>query len=199
MTLASVTTAYGARADEYIDAVGRIEHVADADLALITEWAGSLNGPLLDVGCGPGQWTHWLGSRGVVVEGIDPTSEFVERARAAYPGETYRVGRAESLNVEPGSLGGVLAWYSLIHTRPDDIDEALDEFARCIRPGGGLLLGFFTAAEQASFDHAIATAFTWPVELLAGRVEAAGFTVSGTDTRAERPDRTHGSITAVRR
>ena len=198
MSLASVRESYGARADEYIAAVGGIEHLAAADTALIERWARDLNGPVLDVGCGPGQWTHLLSGLGVDASGVDPVPEFVDRARASYPAGRYRVGQAEGLGVADASLGGVLAWYSLIHTDPSDIGEALTEFARCIRPGGGLALGFFTGAELAPFEHAITTAYFWPVELLQREVEAAGFTVTHTEQRTDRPNRAHAALLGVR-
>lgn len=198
MTLESISDAYGSRVVEYIDAVGRIEHVAEADLALVTQWATALEGHVLDVGCGPGQWTHDLMELGVSVEGVDPVPAFIEHARATYPGVRYRAGRSESLGVDDGTLGGVLAWYSLIHTDPARIDEPLAEFARCLRPGGGLAVGFFAGSELGSFAHAITTAYHWPIDLLASKVEAAGFTVRHTESRTDRPNRTHGAILAVR-
>ena len=42
-----------------------------------------------------------------------------------------------------GSLGGILAWLSTIHHEPSRIGIPLAEFARTLRPGGGLLLGYF--------------------------------------------------------
>jgi hypothetical protein len=67
--------------------------------------------------------------------------------------------------VEDASLGGILAWFSLIHTDPDQIGAPLTEFARGTRPGGGLLIGIFEGAELAPFDHAVTTAYFWPVSL----------------------------------
>lgn len=198
MSLESVRHAYGARASEYVDAVGRIEHVAAPDLALVERWARRIEGPVLDVGCGPGQWTHFLAGLGTDVEGVDPVPELIESAQATYPDHRYRVGRAEALGVDDGSLGGVLAWYSLIHTEPERIGAALAELARCLRPGGGLALGFFTSSTLEPFEHAVTTAYTWPVELLACEVEAAGFTVTHTESRADRPAREHGAILATR-
>ncbi|MFT3888406.1 MAG: class I SAM-dependent methyltransferase [Arachnia sp.] len=190
--------AYGARAAEYVEAVGRIEHVAEADLALVSGWAAGLEGLVLDVGCGPGQWTHHLAGMGVAVEGVDPAPAFVDHATATYPGVVYRLGWAEDLGVDDGALGGVLAWYSLIHTAPDCIDAPLAEFARCVRPGGGLALGFFAGPTLGRFAHAVAPAFHWPVDMLAARVETAGFAVVHTESRSDRPGRTHGALLAVR-
>ncbi|MCE5288913.1 MAG: class I SAM-dependent methyltransferase [Nocardiaceae bacterium] len=95
MSFESVRAAYGARASEYIEVVGHIDHVAAADLALVESWARRVQGQVLDVGCGPGQWTHFLTCLGVEAEGVDPVPEFIESARTTYPREHYRLARAE--------------------------------------------------------------------------------------------------------
>ncbi|MEY8567473.1 class I SAM-dependent methyltransferase [Corynebacteriaceae bacterium 7-707] len=194
----AAAAAYGRRADEYIDAVGRIEHAEDADVTLIVDWARGVHGPVLDVGCGPGQWTHLLATNGVDVEGIDPVPAFLDRARQSYPGVPFRLGCAEELDAPTSSLGGILAWYSLIHSSPGGVAAALGEFAICVRPGGGLLLGFFTAEVHGTFDHAVTTAHHWPLGALEKLVVDAGFSVTHSATRPGRPGRTHGEIVAVR-
>lgn len=194
----SVRAAYSVKASEYVAALGNIDHAAAPDLALVEHWARSIEGPVLDVGCGPGQWTQYLASLGVDAEGIDPVPELIESAQARYPGVRYRLGRAEALGVDECALGAVLAWYSLIHTDPDRIDAALTEFARCIWPGGGLLLGFFTGLKLEPFEHAITTAYYWPIDLLAGKVESVGFTVTHAETRTDPGARRHGAILATR-
>ncbi|GAA4751821.1 class I SAM-dependent methyltransferase [Gordonia alkaliphila] len=190
---------YAARADEYIAAVGRIEHTDPADRALLQQWAATVNGPILDVGCGPGQWTEYLTAAGADIAGIDPVPEFIDRARADYPHFRFDVGRAEQLPVADRTLGGILAWYSLIHTPPEQIGAALAEFARCLRPDGRLALGFFTGTRQDRFAHAVQPAYRWPVDLLVSVLETAGFRVDHTETRSGRPDRDHGAILAARR
>ncbi|WP_420097961.1 class I SAM-dependent methyltransferase [Corynebacterium sp.] len=198
MTPPTAAAAYGARAVEYTEVVGHIDHAEKADLQLVGAWVRSIDGKILDVGCGPGQWTHWLRGEGIDIEGVDPVPEFIDLARQEYPGVPYLVGHAENLDVPSSSLGGVLAWYSLIHSTPEDVAAALGEFARCVRPGGGLLLGFFTAAEHGPFDHAVTTAYHWPLDALEKFVEDAGFTVTHSATRPGRPGRTHGEILAMR-
>ena len=194
----AAVSAYAARADEYVDAVGRMEHVSKLDLDFVQTWASSIDGRIIDIGSGPGQWTNYLRECGANIDGVDPVREFVDRAKVDYPETQYRLGEAEHLEAEDGALGGVLAWYSLIHAPPSEISLPLSEFARAIRPGGSLLLGFFTADHQAAFNHAIAPAYYWPVEMLVSRVEEAGFRVTHTETRLDRPARTHGALTAVR-
>ena len=46
----------------------------------------------------------------------------------------------ESLPVEDGALGGVLAHYSVIHTPPGELPELLAELVRVLAPGGRFLI-----------------------------------------------------------
>ena len=162
-------------------------------------WAGTVSGQILDAGCGPGQWSDFLAGCGCTVRGVDLVPEFVERARARYPDLVFDVGDVETLAATTGSLGGVLAWYSLIHHDPRQISVPLTEFARVIRPGGGLLVGFFEGTPGGMFDHAVTTAYRWPATALAHELTAAGFEVIETHTRTGLGHRPHGAITARRR
>lgn len=198
MTVDRVRDSYSDRADEYIAALGMIEHAAQADRDYLLAWAHSVDGRILDVGCGPGQWTNYLHEAGLDVEGLDPVEAFVDDATARYPSVRFRVGRAQQLDVPDGSLGGVLAWFSLIHTRPDLIAAPLREFARCIRPGGSVALGYFDGAPGRPFDHAISTAYFWSADALTERLERAGFVVTDAETRQDPGVRRQGVIVATR-
>jgi ubiquinone/menaquinone biosynthesis C-methylase UbiE len=198
MSVARVREAYAARAAEYTDLFGSIEAAAEQDREHVLAWARGVDGRIIDVGCGPGQWTSYLHEHGIDVEGVDPVPEFIDIARQRHPGVGYRIGRADALGVADASLGGVLAWYSLIHTDPDQIGALLTELARCTRPGGGLAIGFFEGAELAPFDHAVTTAYFWPVDLLSSRVEQAGFAVADVRTRTDPGTRPQGAILARR-
>ena len=211
----AVRSAYSSRAAEYAAALGSTNAVHPADLGLVSRWADELDGPVLDLGCGPGHWTAFLAGRGghsgrdghsghaplggLDVTGIDPVPAFVEHARRMYPGVHYETGSAEDLRADDASLGGVLAWYSLIHHSPDAIDGPLREIARVLRPGGRLLVGFFEAEALGPFEHAVVTAWRWPVAELAARLEAAGLTVLGTTTRTDPGSRPHAALIAEHR
>ena len=198
MTVGEVQRAYGARAAEYAEHLGVMEAVAAPDRELVLSWAQTLTGPVLDVGCGPGHWSAYLHELGIDVTGIDPTPEFIMHARSVHPAVVFREGRAEQLDVPEESLGGVLAWYSLIHAQPAEVAVALVEFARTLRSGGGLVIGFFEGPVFEPFDHAITTAYRWPVDALSVLVREAGFTVTETHTRTDPGVRPHGAITAIR-
>ncbi len=195
----AVRESYSARSREYSDLFGSVTSAHPSDRALIASWAETVAGPVLDAGCGPGQWTSFLAERGLPVSGVDLVPEFVERARAQHPGLSFEVGSYEALDTPPGTLGGVLSWYSLIHHSPKDIGTPLAEFARVIRSGGGLLVGFFEGPTVEAFDHAVSTAYRWPVVALAQELVDAGFEIVETHTRSGSGYRPHGAIAAVRR
>jgi SAM-dependent methyltransferase len=198
MTASEVTKAYGARSAEYIELFGSINTAAEVDRTAVLAWARGITGPIVDVGCGPGQWTHFLSEHGFGVTGIDPTPEFIADAQRRYRGTDFLIGQAEHLDAENESIGGILSWFSLIHTSPELVDVALYEFARCLRPGGGLAIGFFEGPELLAFDHAVAAAYYWPLDLLSARLTTCGFTVTGAATRTDPGVRRQGLITAER-
>jgi SAM-dependent methyltransferase len=195
----AVARAYGAWATEYADLLGRMDAVADEDRALVLRWARDLDGPVLDAGCGPGHWTDLLHRTGVDVEGVDPTPEMLGLARERFPEARFRAGRLEELGVPDASLAGVLAWFSLVHSDPADVPVALSAVARALRPGGRLLLGFFTGERVEPFDHAVVTAWRWPVDVLAERVGDAGLVVLETHARTDPGLRPQGALVAERR
>lgn len=193
------SAAYAARAEEYTDLFGSMDAVHGDDRALVERWAAGLAGRVVDAGCGPGHWTDFLARQGLDAEGVDLAEPFLERARAAYPGVPFRRASLADLGVPDGSLGGVLAWYSLIHTPPAETGAVLAGLARAVAPGGGLLLGFCRGPRVEPFDHTVTTAWFWPVDELAARVERAGFDVVGTAERTDPGVRPHGAISARRR
>lgn len=200
---ADVAARYAERAGEYARHLGSMSSVHPADEHLVTSWAAGLGGaghggPVLDAGCGPGHWSGHLAARGVDVRGVDQVPEFVEHARRAHPTVPFDLADVDALPYGPGQFSGVLAWYSLIHHDPGDIRRPLDEFARVLRPGGGLLVGFFTGSAVEPFDHAVATAWRWSPDLLADALRASRFDVLETHARTGPTSgpRPHGALVA---
>lgn len=72
-----------------------------------------------DVGCGPGHMTEHLHSLGVPAFGVELSPGMVSVARRQRPGIRFETGSMTALETADGELGGVLAWYSIIHTPPE--------------------------------------------------------------------------------
>ncbi|WP_324014449.1 class I SAM-dependent DNA methyltransferase [Microbacterium sp. JZ37] len=195
---ASVRDAYTARADEYVRLLGSVDAMAPADERRITAWARSVDGRIVDAGCGPGHWTKHLHDIGCTLEGVDLVDAFVRSARERFPDVTFRRGDLRDLRVDDGSLGGILAWYSLIHLDPAEIPAVLAEFERALTPGGSLLIGLFDGADIEPFPHKVVTAHRWPAAEMRRALEAAGFAVTDIEQRADPGARPHAAIVAVR-
>ncbi|MBF5030396.1 class I SAM-dependent methyltransferase [Micromonospora sp. ANENR4] len=193
-----VRQAYGAVATLYIELFGTTGKVHADDLALIGRHLTVRTGPVFDLGCGPGHLTDHLRSLGVDATGIDMVPEFVAHARATHPDGAYRLGSLDDLAVPDHSVAGILAWYSLIHLPPPELDGVLAEFRRAIVPGGRLVAGIFVGDEVGTFDHKVATAYRWPVEEFSARLRRAGFAeverLTRLDDEAHRP---HAAVAAV--
>ena len=156
---------------------------------------------ILDVGCGPGHLAHHLSTLSADVLGIDLLPEFIHHATATHPEGRYLRGSAEQLPIADQCAAGILAWFSLIHLTPDDLDPALAELGRVVATGGPLVIGCFDADELGPFDHAVATAYRWPAGELSARLQRAGFEEveriqrPGVDRAGARP---HAAIAAIR-
>ncbi|WP_247673733.1 class I SAM-dependent methyltransferase [Micromonospora sp. C51] len=170
------------------------------DTALIRDHLGGLDGAVLDLGCGPGHWTAYLHSLGVEVTGIDLVPEFIDHARANFPGPAFRLGSMTELDVPDHSVAGVLSWYSTIHLPPPELDHVLTEFRRMLTPSGRLVIGFFDSEDEvAEFDHKVLTAYRWPVDEFSARLTRAGFTELQRLQQQipDRPDRRYAAIAAT--
>ncbi|WP_207212047.1 class I SAM-dependent DNA methyltransferase [Promicromonospora panici] len=167
--LATVRADYDEMADAYTAFIGEafagepLNHVMVQAFADLVGQAGG--GPVADVGCGPGHVTAYLRERGVDAFGVDLSPQLVAAARAANPGIRFDVGDMGALSVSPGSLAGVVANYSLIHTPPDVLPTTLAELSRVLAPGGYILTAFQALdgndATAEPFDHKVSPAWRY--------------------------------------
>jgi SAM-dependent methyltransferase len=198
MNVSGVEQAYSALAHRYIELFGSGQHEHPEDLRLIDRHLAHLAGPVLDLGCGPGHLTGYLLSKCPDVTGIDLVPEFIAHARRAHPTARFEVGSITSSTWANGSVAGALAWYSLIHFEPDELDGALDEIRRIMAPGGVVVVGFFEGPRCEPFEHKVVTARRWPVDEMARRLAEAGLIEVD---RLQRPQdgerRPHAAIAAI--
>ena len=180
----------------FIDS-GWQEHEGDTEL--VRRHLTGLAGPVLDLGCGPGQWSGLLHSLGAQVTGIDIVPEFIAHARANHPGPEFRLGSMTETGVPDHSVTGILSWYSTIHLPPTELDRVLTEFRRLLVPSGVLVAGFFDSDDGVQpFDHAVTTAYRWPVDTFVEHLTRAGFSELQRvqHPNAERLDRKYAAVAA---
>jgi len=154
---------------------------------------------VLDAGCGPGHWTHFLQGQGLDVSGIDLVPEYIQNARSRFPDVPFRVASLRALDLPGGYHAGVLAWYSLIHFAPAELPPVIMELRRLLQPQGRLLVGFFEGESAEPFDHAVTTAYYWSADQMGAMLRDAGFEVLDVETRHDPGRRPHAAIAAIAR
>ncbi|MFJ2416365.1 class I SAM-dependent DNA methyltransferase [Streptomyces brevispora] len=179
--LKATSDAYDAMAVVYADFVRDSLDALPLDRAVVAAFAELARendaGPVAELGCGPGYLTAHLRSLGLDAFGIDLSPVMIALAREAYPDLRFEVGSMDALDLADGELGGIVSWYSAIHTPPQELPSYFTEFRRLLPPGGILLFAFFEAGggPVTAFDHKVTTAYRWPIDGLAGLARDAGF------------------------
>ena len=94
---------------------------------------------LLDVGCGEGQLARAVKGQNpsVRVVGVDPTPRQIEVAEDRGGGVDYHVAPADALPFDDASFDAVLA--CLVFEHIDNLEGAIAEVARVLKPGGTFL------------------------------------------------------------
>jgi SAM-dependent methyltransferase len=184
---------YDAVAETYAELFGGELAGKPLDRALLAAFAETVSGPVADLGCGPGHVTAHLRGLGCEAFGVDLSPEMVAVARRTYPAVSFSQGDMTQLDITSGSLGGIVAFYSIIHLPPDLLPVALAEFARALAPGGQVLLAFQTGAGERRHQtdwhgHAVALDHyrRTPADVTA-HLATAGLHVHATLTRAPLP------------
>jgi len=151
-SLAKTRDSYDAIAAEYSDLVNSDLDDRPLDRALFAAFAelvrASGNGPVADVGCGSGRVTVLLSRLGLDAFGVDLSPGMVSLARRNHPQLRFEEGSMLELDMPAAGLGGLLAYYSIIHIARERRPEIFAEFHRVLTPGGVLMLVFQIGDEQ---------------------------------------------------
>jgi SAM-dependent methyltransferase len=126
--------------------------------------------------------TAHLHDLGLNAFGIDLSPGMVTVARQAHPGLRFDEGTMTALHLADGSLGGIVAWYSIIHTPPERLPLVFAEFSRVLAPGGHVLLAFQAGDERVRIEHGYGhdvslDAYRLAPERVEGLIDRAGLVV----------------------
>jgi ubiquinone/menaquinone biosynthesis C-methylase UbiE len=98
------------------------------------------DGPVVDVGAGPGQVSAYLADRDIDVIATDLAPRMLDVARRRLVGAPLLAADLRHLPMRAHSCAGVAAWYVLPFVRRHELRTALTELRRVLRSGGVIAL-----------------------------------------------------------
>jgi len=160
------------------------------DRQLLCAFAAAVADPVADVGCGPGQVGAYLRGRGRRVLGIDLSTEMSRLATARL--DAAAVADMRELPISAGVLGGLVAFYSVIHVRRQELDALVREFRRVLRPGGRLLMSAHEGDGEVMADDFLGQPVPFAATLyglteLSGAISRAGLDLASAERRPPYP------------
>jgi SAM-dependent methyltransferase len=148
--------------------------------------------PVLDVGCGRGEFLDLLTARHIDARGIDLNHEMAEacRARGLNVTEADAVGHLSTL--ADGTLGGIFSAQVVEHLQPAYLLRLLELSFHKLRPGGRLVLETLNPACWVAFFDSYIRDIThvWPLhpDTLKYLVTASGFSSATVEFRSPVPE-----------
>jgi ubiquinone/menaquinone biosynthesis C-methylase UbiE len=134
-------------------------------------------GRFLDAGCGTGSAGSWLHHVGNVV-GLDFEPLALELYAERHPATRLVVGDVTHLPFADGSFDGLLCVTVLVHQSVSDVDAAVRELVRVVRPGGTVaLLEAGVRRLRRAHDRETHSARRFSRRELAAHLAAAGCTI----------------------
>ncbi|MBK8755249.1 MAG: methyltransferase domain-containing protein [Candidatus Competibacteraceae bacterium] len=141
--------------------------------------AGDPTAPVLDIGCGRGEWLELLGEQGLTAHGLDLNRMMVHECHgyglAVTEGDAIAYLRRQSAN----SLGAVTGFHIVEHLPFPQLIALLDETLRVLKPGGVAIF------ETPNSENLVVGAYTFyfdpthrnplPPPILQYLAEARGF------------------------
>lgn len=160
------------------------------DRHLLEAFAASVGDVVVDVGCGPGHISAFVRQHGRTVIGVDLSFEMARLAIGRL--DSSMVAHMCSLPLSGGQVGGLLAFFSLIHLPRAELGAALAECHRVLRPGGRILFTVHEGSGEVHVDnfldeHVPFAATLFELEELVGACHSAGLQITNVERMPPRP------------
>jgi len=155
----SIEQSYDSAAKAYAERLFNELEGKPLDRHLLNRFAESLKGKgvVADLGCGPGHVAKFLHNAGLEMCGIDISPEMIRIAKEMSPEVEFKVGDMLSLDIDDGSLAGIVAFYSIVHFDSSQLAAALGECRRVMKNGALILLAFHIGDEVIHVDDLFET------------------------------------------
>jgi ubiquinone/menaquinone biosynthesis C-methylase UbiE len=98
------------------------------------------NSKILDVGCGPGNFSAYIRNKGFDIQGIDLSKEMLKVANKKVPKVKFELMDMRDLKFSSNSFEGLLVAYSLIHIPSNEILNTLKGFNKILKNDGKILI-----------------------------------------------------------
>jgi ubiquinone/menaquinone biosynthesis C-methylase UbiE len=153
--LDKIERVYDALAKEYSETFSGEHEKKPKDQEILLRFSKEIggSGPVWDFGCGPGQTTKYLKDLGIGVSGLDLSEKILKQARRIHPEINFRKGNILDFEFEDDSIGGVVAFYAIVHFTKEQVEIAFREVFRVLRSGGLFLLAYHIGEETIHIDE----------------------------------------------
>ena len=148
---AAITESYNKTSAQYATAFFNELKGKSLDRLLLKRFAleNVQKGKILDIACGPGQTTQFLQKCGVIdLLGVDLSIGMVTEAKELSENTIeFQVENMLQFSFEDNTIGSAICFYGIVHFTYKDLELALTEIKRVIRPSGQFLFCFHIGDE----------------------------------------------------
>lgn len=137
---------------------------------------------ILDVGCGPGEFTRYILDKNFDITGVDLSRAMIDIARERVGKEYFAIMDMCDLDYQPSTFDGLLAAYSLIHIPSSKVPHTLAGFYRILKPCGCLMIITQHGKPDRVVDEPLMAGEKMFINFFTGQriaslLRAAGFTI----------------------
>jgi SAM-dependent methyltransferase len=137
---------------------------------------------ILDIGCGPGQFTKYIIEKGYLGEGIDLSPEMIKAAANLIPDGKFQVMDMRRLSFPPSHFDGLLVAYSFLHISEKDALSTLIGMYKILKPKGILSLLLKEGDGEISLPSTLLPGTTlfvklWRIESILDFLQKSGFSL----------------------
>ena len=171
--------AYDQSPDKYFESTR--EMTPPQEFSCFVATVKGLGTRILDAGCAFGRDTSAFHEAGLDVTGIDLSDGLLQKARDLHPELDFRKMDIRSLEFADATFDGIWCHTVLLHLNDEDLERALNEFHRVLKPTGTLFISFKkgegTQEVLETFSSNAARFYNFKtIEPLTATLREAGFT-----------------------